>query len=97
MVLVLVLVVVVYVCVWRGEGGGGVEICSVEVALIIAGTLDHSQYSHLRIVTKGSGKRKMPCISPSILEFKNKEEVKVSTVYKFTGIRSITMWSLCVA
>ena len=82
----------VCVCV---EGGGVVEICSVEVALIIAGTLDHSQYSHLRIVTKGSRKRKMPCISPSILVFKNKEEVKVSTVYKFTGFRSTTTWSLC--
>ena len=87
-------------CVCGGGGwgvGGGGEMCSVEVALIIAGTLDHSQYSHLCIVTKGSGKRKMPCISPSILEFKNKEEVKVSTVYKFTGFRSTTMWSLCVA
>jgi len=75
--MVLVLVVV-----------GGVEMCSVEVALIIAGTLDHSQYWHLRIVTKGRGKRKMPCISPSILEFKKKEKRK-SRFQPFTSSRAL--------
>ncbi len=45
-------------CVYGGGGGGDVEVF-YEVALIVAGTVVHSQYWHLRIVTKGSGKRKM--------------------------------------
>ena len=55
-----------------GGVGGDVEMCSIEDALIVAGNLVHSQYWHLRIVTKGREKEIyisiISWITPSVLE-----------------------------